>query len=414
MNELHPGYDERLIGLGIALAIGLLVGLQREWAEDKPVGIRSFALIALVGGLSALLLEQLGGWPVAAGLVALGLILARHQQADRDGGVTTLVAALVVYLIGAAAVAGFWIHAAVLGGTVTLLLYWKEPMHDWVERIGSEDFRIIARFILITLVILPILPDRAFGPYDVFNPFETWLLVSLIVAINLAGYIALRVTSTRSGGWLAGAIGGLVSSTATTLSYTALSRRIEKAGPLAALVVLVASTVVYPRMMLEVSVVAPDLLPTLVGPVVAYSVVMLAIAGLVSWRMDSSLASDLPERKNPAQIKMALSFAALYVGILFAVAAVRDLVGDEALYVVAFLSGLTDVDALTLSVSQLYGRGEVPADTAWRAVFLASISNLLFKVGVATALGSASLRRWILPTGGVALAAGIAVVVFWP
>jgi uncharacterized membrane protein (DUF4010 family) len=414
MNEIHPGYDERLIGLGIALAIGLLVGLQREWAEDKPVGIRSFALIALVGGLAGLLLEKLGGWPVAAGLVALGLILAKHHEAEHDGGITTLVAALVVYLIGAAAVAGFWIHAAVLGGTITLLLYWKEPMHEWVDRIGSEDFRIIARFILITLVILPVLPDKSFGPYDVFNPFETWLLVSLIVAINLAGYIALRVTGTRSGGWLAGAIGGLVSSTATTLSYTALSRRIGKIGPLAALVVLVASIVVYPRMMLEVSIVAPDLLSKLVAPVVAFSVVMLALAGLVSWRMDSSLASDLPERENPAQIKMALSFAALYVGILFAVAAVRDLVGDEALYVVAFLSGLTDVDALTLSVSQLYGRGEVPADTAWRAVFLASISNLLFKVGAAAVLGSTSLRRWIVPTGGVALAAGVAIVVLWP
>ncbi len=414
MNDIHPGYDERLIGLGIALAIGLLVGLQREWAEDKPVGIRSFALIALVGGLSALLLDQLGGWPIAAGLVALGLILARHQQREQDGGVTTLVAALVVYLIGAAAVAGFWIHAAVLGGTVTLLLYWKEPMHQWVERIGSDDFRIIARFVLITLVILPILPDKAFGPYDVFNPFETWLLVSLIVAINLAGYIALRVVGTRSGGWIAGAIGGLVSSTATTLSYSGLSRRVTKLGPLAALVVLVASTVVYPRMMLEVSVVAPDLLSTLAAPVITYAALMLVLAGLVSWRMDSSLASDLPERENPAQIRMALSFAALYVGILFAVAAVRDLVGDEALYVVAFLSGLTDVDALTLSVSQLYGRDEVPADTAWRAIFLASISNLLFKVGAAATLGSASLRRWILPSGTVALAAGIAVVVFWP
>lgn len=414
MNELHPGYDERLIGLGIALAIGLLVGLQREWADDKPVGIRSFALIALVGGLSAMLMDKVGGWPIAAGLIALGLILARHQPTDHESGVTTLVAALVVYLIGAAAVAGFWIPAAVLGGTVTLLLYWKEPMHEWIDRIGSDDFRIIARFILITLVILPILPDKEFGPYDVFNPFETWLLVSLIVSINLAGYIALRVVGTRSGGWLAGTIGGLVSSTATTLSYAGLSRRIGKIGPLAALVILVASAVVYPRMMLEVSIVAPELLSTLVRPVLAFGAAMLVLAGIVSWRMDSSLASDLPERENPAQIRMALSFAALYVGILFAVAAVRDFVGEEALYLVAFLSGLTDVDALTLSVSQLFDRGEVPADTAWRAIFLASISNLLFKVGAAAALGSKSLRRWILPTGGAALAIGIAVVVFWP
>lgn len=415
MNELTPGIDASLIGLGLALALGLLVGLQREWADEKPVGIRSFALIALGGGLAALLLEQAGGWPIAAGLVALGIMLARHHSpSDDEGGITTLIAALVVFLIGAAAVAGYWIHVAVIGGTVTLLLHWKEPLHTWVDKLGADDFKIIARFVLITLVILPVLPNVAYGPYDAFNPFETWLLVTLIVSINLAGYVALRFVGAKAGGWIAGTVGGMVSSTATTLSYAGLSRSAGKLAPLAALVILVASIVVYPRMMVEVSVVSPALLGAIVWPIAAFATVMLALAAIVSWRMDRNAAADLPERGNPAQIRMALSFAALYVGILFAVAAVRDLVGEDALYAVAFLSGLTDVDALTLSVSQLHARGELSDDIAWRAIFLASISNLLFKVGAAAVLGSPSLARWILPTGGIALAAGAAVVLFWP
>lgn len=414
VTELEPGFDDRLIGLGIALAIGLLVGLQREWAEDKPVGIRSFALIGLTGGVAALLLEDVGGWPVAAGLVALGLILAKHHASDRPRGITTLVAALVVYVVGAAAVAGFWVHAAVLGGAVTLLLHWKEPMHGAIERLGREDVNVIARFVLITLVILPVLPDQAYGPYDAFNPFRTWLLVTLIVTINLAGFIALNFVGQRAGGWLAGLVGGLVSSTATTLSYAGMSRRTGRLGRLAALVILVASIVVYPRMLLEISVVSPGLLESIVWPAIAFGVVLLALAAIVSSRLGGETDSDLPERENPAQFRMALSFAALYVGILFVVGAARDLVGDDALYVVAFLSGLTDVDALTLSVSELRERGEVSADLAWRAIFLASIANLLFKVGAAAVIGAPALRRWILPTGAVALAAGAAIITFWP
>lgn len=415
MPDLEPGFDNSLIGLGIALAIGLLVGLQREWADEKPVGIRSSALIAIGGGVAALLYEPLGSWPIAAGLLAIGFILAGHHRAsDNQGGITTLVAALVVYLVGAAAVAGYWIQAAVVGGSVTLLLHWKEPLHGWVDRLGADDFKVIARFILITLVILPVLPHRSYGPYDAFNPFETWLLVTLIVSINLAGYIALRVLGTRSGGWVAGVVGGMVSSTATTLSYAGLSRSVDRLAPLAALVILVASVVVYPRMMLEVSVVAPALLSAFVWPVVAFGVLMLGLAAIASLRMARKTTADLPERGNPAQIRMALSFAALYVGILFAIAAVRDLVGEDALFAVAFVSGLTDVDALTLSISQLHARGEVSADVAWRAIFLGSISNLLFKVAAAAILGSAALRRWILPLGSVALAAGTAIILFWP
>ncbi len=414
MQGLDPGFSTQIIGLGIALGIGFIVGLEREWAENKPVGVRSFALIAAFGGISALMLSETGGWPIAAGLLVLGMILVMHLRNRELEGITTLVAAFVVYLLGAAAVAGYWLPAIVLGGAVTVLLHWKQPLHRWVDRLGEGDFEIIARFVLIALVILPVLPDRTFGPYGVFNPFTAWLLVVLIVGINLVGFIAFRLIGTRTGAWLAGLVGGLVSSTATTISYAGMSKRQRDLGSIAALVILVASTVVYARVLVELAVVAPELVKAMIGPAITLSAVLLGLSGVAykSFKRESVMA--FPDRENPARIRQALIFALLYVAILFAVAAARELVGSEAVYAVAFISGLTDVDALTLSIGQLHSAARIDSDDAWRAIFLATLSNLLFKVAAASLLGSPELRKWMLGSGAIALAAGTALLFLWP
>lgn len=409
-----PGYDTQIIGLGIALAIGLIIGLEREWAENKPVGVRSFALIAAFGGISALLLPHTGGWLIAIGLLALCFILILHVYRRKQEGITTLVAAFIVYLLGAAAVAGYWLPSIVVGGAVMALLHWKKPLHSWVEKLGDRDFEIIVRFVLIALVILPVLPDQDLGPYSAFNPFTAWLMVVLIVGINLVGFVAFRLVGTRAGGWLAGLLGGLVSSTATTISYAGLSKRERGLGPVAALVILVASAVVYGRVLVELAVVAPDLLESMAGPAATFTAILLVLSVLVFRAVRSNTDSELPERENPARIRQALVFAALYVVILFGVAAAREHIGTEAVYAVAFVSGLTDVDALTVSVAQLYSGGETPGFEAWRVIFLATLSNLLFKILAASILGSSQLRAWILGTGAVALATGVAMLVFWP
>ena len=414
MQDLDPGFNTKIIGLGIALAIGFVIGLEREWAEDKPVGVRSFALIAAFGGIAALLLPEAGGWLIATGLLALSLILILHVHRRKLEGITTLVAAFIVYLLGAAAVAGYWLPAIVLGGAVMVLLHWKKPLHTWVERLGDRDVEIIVRFVLIALVILPVLPDRDMGPYGAFNPFTAWFLVVLIVAINLVGFVAFRFVGTRAGGWVAGLLGGLVSSTATTISYAAMSKREGGLGPVAALVILVASAVVYARVLIELAVVAPDLVKSMVGPAIAFTAVLLGLSAIAFRAVHTNADTDLPERENPAQIRQALVFAALYAVILFGIAAARDLVGTEAVYGVAFISGLTDVDALTLSVAQLYTGGEASGFDAWRAIFLATLSNLLFKVVAASFLGSPELRKWMLGTGAIALTAGTALLLLWP
>jgi len=409
-----PGYDARIIGLGIALAIGFVIGIEREWAEDKPVGVRSFALIAAFGGLCALLLPETGGWLIAAGLLVLSLILLLLAYRRKPDGITTLVAALIVYLLGAAAVIGYWLPAIVLGGAVMVLLHWKKPLHSWVDRLGDRDFEIIVRFVLIALVILPVLPDRDLGPYSAFNPFTAWFMVVLIVGINLVGFVAFRLVGTRAGGWLAGLLGGLVSSTATTISYAGLSKRERGLGPVAALVILVASAVVYGRVLVELAVVAPGLVTSMAGPAVTFTLILLGLSAVIFRAVRSKTDTALPERENPARIRQALVFAALYVVILFGVAAAREHIGSQAVYAVAFVSGLTDVDALTLSVAQLYAGGEAPGLDAWRVIFLATLSNLLFKIVAASVLGSSQLRKWILGTGAVAMLAGTLLLLFWP
>ncbi len=414
MQALDTGFTTQIIGLGIALAIGFIIGLEREWAENKPVGVRSFALIGAFGGVSALMLSETGGWPIAAGLLVLGMIVVMHLRNRQLEGITTLVAAFVVYLLGAAAVAGYWLPAIVLGGAITVLLHWKKPLHRWVDKLGERDFEIIVRFVLIALVILPVLPNKNFGPYDVFNPFTAWLLVVLIVAINLVGFITFRLVGTRAGGWLAGLVGGLVSSTATTISYAGMSKRRRDLAPVAALVILVASAVVYGRVLLELAVVAPGLVQTMLWPAIVFSLVLTGLSFVAFSTIRSASETELPERENPARMRQALAFAGLYVVILFAVAAARERIGDEAVYAVAFVSGLTDVDALTLSVAQLYSGGEAAGFDAWRVIFLATLSNLLFKIGAASFLGSPELRKWMLGTGAIALTAGTALLFLWP
>lgn len=409
-----PGFDTQMIGLGIALAIGFIIGLEREWAENKPVGVRSFSLIAAFGGTSALLLPKAGGWVIAAGLLALALILVLHVYRRKLEGTTTLVAAFIVYLLGAAAVAGYWLPVIVLGGAVTVLLHWKKPLHSWVDRLGDRDIEIIVRFVLIALVILPVLPNRDIGPYSAFNPFTAWFMVVLIVAINLVGFVAFRLVGARTGGWLAGLLGGLVSSTATTISYAGLSKRERDLAPVAALVILVASAVVYGRVLFELAVVAPGLVSAMAGPAVAFTAVLLGLSAAIFAKVRSKADAVLPERENPARIRQALVFVALYVVILFGVAAARERVGGEAVYAIAFISGLTDVDALTLSVAQLHSDGKAAGFDSWRVIFLATLSNLLFKIAAASFLGSPELRRWMLGSGTVALTAGACLLVFWP
>jgi len=409
--------DERFLRLAIAIGIGFLVGLQREWATGKSVGLRSFVLIATLGGISGVLVPDLGPWPPVAALVALAFGLFFHGKSIEDAkgphGITTELAALVVFVLGVSVVLGYVTEGVVLGGFVTILLHWKQPLQALVHKIGANDFAAIARFLIVALVVLPVLPNKTYGFLSVLNPFQIWLMVVLVVTINLAGYIVLRVVGSRSGATVAGALGGLISSTATTVSYAGKTKENDGLDAIAAIVICVASSIVYGRVLLEISVVAPGLLSYTFWPLILFSIFMIIVAAIIISRV-SSEQIETPETDNPAQLKVALMFAALYAVVIFAVAAVKELFGDQWIYLVSALSGLTDVDALTLSVSQLFQAGTLDGGTGGRAIFIASLSNLVFKWGVVLTLGNRRLKKWISFAFGSAVIVGLIIIIIWP
>ena len=405
--------------LGIASLLGLLVGLQREWDRHPLAGIRTFTLITLFGSISALLAQEYGGWIIAASLVAVaGLLITGNWMAENGAeespsGQTTEIAALVMFGVGAMLVSGFTLPAVVLGGATAVLLHMKDRLQTAIGQLSVTDVRAIFQFVLIALVILPILPNRTYGPFDVLNPYKIWLMVVLIVAISLSGYLAYRMIGVRGGTILGGILGGLISSTATTVSYARQASGNPKAAGTASLVIVIASTIVMVRVGIEVAAVARDMLASLVPPFAVVLVFLVVISGFLYLRMQQA-ETEPPSHSNPSQMKPAIVFGALYALVLFVVAFFNEQFGSQAIYVAATISGLTDVDALTLSVAELFNQQRVSDGTAWRAILIATMSNLAFKAGAAGVLGGRKLFAIIGPAFAATILLGIAIVVFWP
>jgi len=397
--------------LALALGLGLLIGLQRERTDARLAGFRTFPLVTLFGALCGLLGGEFGGWVVGGGALALALVivggnLGRLRDGGEPGGVTSEVTVLVMFALGVYLMHGELGVGIAVCGAVAVLLHLKPQLHSLAARIGDRDFKAVMQFALISLVVLPVLPDRTYGPYDVLNPFRIWLMVVLIVGISLAGYVAYKLLGARAGAWAAGVLGGLISSTATTVSVARRSGGQGGAPALAAFVILVASAIVFLRVGLLVGATAPAFLRDAAVPLGAMFLVLLA-AGAWHLRAAESGAGALPEQENPTELKSALLFGLLYAIVQLAVAAANTAFGDRGLYVAAVLSGLTDMDAITLSIAQLVGSGQADPATGWRLILVASLSNLAFKsVIVASSGGSALFRRVALGFGAAGLVGG--------
>ena len=404
--------------LGIALGLGLLVGLQREWAESQAAGIRTFPLITVFGTVSALLAEKYGGWILGAGVLSLTAMLItvtviRSRLEEGGQGLTTEAAVLLMYGVGALLVLGHTGAAVITGAGVAVLLHWKKPLHTVVRRMSGPDIRAVIRLVLIALVVLPILPNRTYGPYNVLNPFKIWLMVVLIVGISLGGYIAFRLFGAKAGTVLGGILGGLISSTATTAGYARRSRDAPDSVPLASLVILIASTVAFGRIAVEIGVVAPKVLPRMLPPLAAMMGAMLVLC-VVLYLLRRGDAGALPSDDDPSDLKAAIFFGLLYGVIIFAVAAAKQHFGQSGLYIVATVSGLTDMDAITLSTAQLCKADRLALDTGWRMILVAGLSNLCFKMGAVAALGHRRLRKRIALVFGLAILGGVLILALWP
>ncbi|HXH02394.1 MAG TPA: MgtC/SapB family protein [Candidatus Competibacteraceae bacterium] len=394
----------------ISLGIGLFIGLERERTPSARAGLRTFGLVALLGTTLALLGEKIASpWLLAAGLLACGLMTVAANLSHRDAedpGTTTVVAVLLCYGYGAMVWYGYRTLAVMLTILTTLLLYFKAELHGMVARLTPRDRISILQFAVLALIILPILPDRDLGPYGVLNPHQIWLMVVLISGISLAGYAALRIAGPSRGAPLLGLLGGLVSSTATTLVYARHAHAHATLERLALVVILTANLVVLLRLGVLTAVVAPAALPALL-PLLGGGLLTGLGMGLWAWRSLREAAATPPlELANPVEIRAALGFGLVYSVVLFLSAWLSDYAGSRGLYAVALVSGLTDVDAITLSSLRLYGLGKLGAREAATAIGLAVLSNLGFKLGMVMTVAGGVLARQVA-LGFVLVALGL-------
>jgi uncharacterized membrane protein (DUF4010 family) len=412
--------SDAFLNMGIALGLGLLVGMQRERVQEPVAGIRTFPLITMLGALSAMLAEALGGWIVGAALLGVvaavvigNLAILRDDRRKPAPGVTTEIAILVMFAVGAFVAVGPREVAVAVGAGVAVLLHAKAPLHALTRRLGDDDIRAIMQFVLLSLIILPVLPNRTLGPLDVLNPRQIWLMVVLVVGISLGGYIAYKFLGQKRGVALAGILGGLISSTATTVSYARRAATSKDQAAASAVVLMLATAVMYGRVLVEIAIVAPRHFTAIAPPVMVMLLVTLGVT-LVAWRGVGRGAGELPPQGNPTELKSALMFGAIYAVVLFLIAVSNEHWPQAGLYAVAGLSGLMDMDAITLSTSRMVDEARLDAPSAWRAILIASAANLVFKTGVVAALGSRALLTRIARLYAACILGAALLLLLWP
>jgi uncharacterized membrane protein (DUF4010 family) len=396
---------ETFARLGLALALGLLIGLERGWqgreaAEHSRVaGIRTFGLIGFGGGLAALLFPP--AWSINFGLafaaVAIVIASGHYVAAQRTGDLsaTSAIAALATFILGASAVAGSAEVAASAAVIIALLLSIKPILHGWLQRIEFEELLAALQLLLISVVALPLLPNRGFGPWQALNPFEIWWMVVLIAAFSFCGYLAMRIVGPARGTMITAILGGLTSSTAVTVSLARLARRNPGRDDLLAAGAAVASGTMFLRTMALLAVLNLPLLLTLVAPLGAAAAVTYG-GGFWLWRQSKAAeAGDGLKLGNPFELWTAVKFGGFLAVVMVAVRAGESWIGPQGVLAVAALSGLADVDAISLSMARLAGTGQTLAIGAL-AIGAAILVNSAVKAGVAAVAGTRAMAYRLL------------------
>jgi uncharacterized membrane protein (DUF4010 family) len=415
--------------LGIAVLLGLLVGLQREHAASGVAGMRTFPLITVFGCLSAMLAVHFQeSLIVAAGLGGIiAVAIVGHlslPRSDAHPGTTTDVAMLLMYAVGAFVVVGPMSVAIAVGGGVAVLLQFKPELHGVAQKLGDVDLRAIMQFVLITCIILPVLPNQSYdpfrllhplaptaapGPFAVLNPFEIWLMVVLIVGLTLGGYISYKFFGRDAGILLGGILGGAISSTATTVSYARGTRDDPTVARSAVVVIMIASTVMYVRILLEVAVVSQEFLQAVVPPMAILMVLTLAPA-MALWFCVRREPAQMPEQRNPTHLTSALVFGAMYAAVLLALAVEKYYWRSQGLFAVAFFSGLTETDAITLSTARMFANHQLIAANGWQMIVVAVMANFASKAGIAGLLGGWRLLARVAMVFAVPMLGGVALL----
>jgi uncharacterized membrane protein (DUF4010 family) len=375
--------------LFISIGLGLIVGLQREWAESPIAGIRSFSLVSIMGTICGLLSYRLGSGIIYLGMSGiLGVTLIEKitlmNKIKLHRGIVTEVSLLTMFLVGVLVSTGPIILATSIAGLLTVILHVKLELHRFAAKFSKEEIRSIMQFVAITLVIFPILPKTSFGPNNVLNLPQIWLMVIFINGISLMGEIIYKFKGQHNGVIWTGLIGGMISSTATTLNSSRNVSLNKNQYIYYSIIILTSWTTLYFRVFLELISVAPSFNVTL--PLLIL-IIVSGLSILWVWKKNNSHISDTRMEYHPTGLKTALSFAFFYSLVIYLFAFMKEEMVSPAQSIVAFISGIVDVDAITLSTGRLVEKGIISKEKGYQHFFLALFANLLFKGAISLVIG---------------------------
>lgn len=399
MNNYQIGLEQFTL-FAQSIGIGFLIGLERERHQSKIAGVRTFTLIALAGALSGFIATT-GGWDLAPwvmlALIVVSMLVEQWKSPDTEPDTTSVMAAIVTFVLGYIP----WISdsyiASALAIVVTAVLYFREELRGLPQRMSRQDIMSFFQFAAVAFILLPILPNQTYGPYQVINPYQIGWLVVLISGLSLAGYVALRLLRGKSGLLVVGLLGGMASTTATTLVYSRHSKAIPDFAKSAASIILLSHLVLFVRIAVIVAVVERSLLPAVL-PWTVSGLLAGVICVTLMMVKGGAVSQTLPELtvSNPTELKTALGFALVFSLVLLLSVWMHDVFQSAGGYIIAFLSGLTDVEPIAIANMKLFSLGSIDAATATRAIAIAFVANLVFKLGIVFTAADRALRRPVM------------------
>lgn len=412
--------------IGIAALLGSLIGLERQRKEQEPGskeidlerfgGIRTFTLIAILGAVAVMFFHKMNSLFIVLSLGFIALLTASYVISAKnlkDVGITSEMAAILVYVVGILSGMERYSLAVALALIILAILHFKAPLHKWAKSVQNEEIVAGIQFMIVAFVVLPILPNQGFGPYEFFNPYIIWLMVVLISGISFLSYIAIKIFGRRNGVCVTGFFAGFISSTALAFGFSERSKKNKKIVTPYVLAILIASTAMFVRVLIEVKILNAELLELLLVPMLA----MTATGAIFSvWlylkgdKTPKAVLDDVKSVDSPFALKPALQFGLVFAGILFLSEVANDFFGSQGIYLTSVASGIIDVDAITVSMANLAKQGTVAKPIAAMAIIIATITNTLSKAGICLIFGGRKVAMKVLVLFLLISAVGAATV----
>ena len=410
--------EDLLLRLLIAVLIGLLVGVERERnlrGDDQLfAGIRTYPLIAVLGFLSGLISSKTSAGVFIAIFFIYGLLVVTSYYFSAkkiNMGGTSEISLILVFLLGYLVYLDYVLLSAIITFVIVSFLAFKSQLHKFADKISQEDIYATIKFALITLIVLPLLPNKTYDPFDVINPQKIWYLVVLIAGVSFIGYVLFKIIGTKKGIQLLSILGGLASSTAVTLSFTSLSKAHNLLSKSYAAGILMASSIMFPRVLLIIAVLNIELALKVAVPFLILFIFGIVFSSIL-WKRTKSKAVEKVKIKNPFKVMFAVKFGILFAVILFIASAAQFYFGEKGIYLSSLFAGFADVDAIVLSLTQLTNQ-DLNIDTAAIGIVIACTANSIVKGFISSFLGSVEMRKYTLTGFGIIIALSILYILIF-